>query len=260
VIALGRLKHVPPFASDALVLRSYKLGETSKIVVLLTRERGKLRAVARGARGKRSRYQSALEPLSEVRASFYGRQGTELFRLGGCELLRSAFLAGSRGLQNALAFSYFAELLDAFCAEGQAEDDVYRLAVSVIRAAEDGRPAELLSRYLEAWLLRLHGLYPSTSRCASCSKPLPERELRYHAAAHGFVCDACEPAAGPFLSRATRELLEAIFKTAPGSLEAAPVASLRPLEPFHHELISRHLERDLRSFRVLSEMQREGLS
>lgn len=251
---------MPPFASDALVLRSYKLGETSKIVVLLTRERGKLRAVARGARGKRSRYQSALEPLSEVRASLYGRQGTELYRLGGCELLRSAFLAGSRGLPNALAFSYFAELLDAFSPEGQAEDDVYRLAVSVIRAAEDGRPSEVLTRYLEAWLLKLHGLYPSTSRCASCGKPLPEGELSYHAAAHGFLCGACGPASGPFLGRPSRALLEGMFRTAPYALHDAAAPELRPLESFHHELISRHLERDLRSFRVLSELQRQGVS
>ncbi len=251
---------MPPLASDALVLRSYKLGETSKIVVLLTRERGKLRAVARGARGKRSRYQSALEPLSEVRASLYGRQGTELYRLGGCELLRSAFLAGSRGLPNALAFSYFAELLDAFSPEGQAEDDAYRLAVSVIRAAEDGRPSELLTRYLEAWLLRLHGLYPSTSRCASCGKPLPEGELCYHAAAHGFVCGGCGPASGPCLGRPSRALLEGMFRTAPSALQDAAAAELRPLEAFHHELISRHLERELRSFRVLSELQRQGVS
>ena len=73
---------MPPISSDAIVLRTFKLGESSKIVVLLTRERGKLRAVAKGARGARPRYQSSLEPLSEVRVSLYGRQGTELFRLG----------------------------------------------------------------------------------------------------------------------------------------------------------------------------------
>ena len=56
---------MPPISSDALVLRTYKLGETSKVVVLLTRDRGKLRAVAKGARGARARYQSSLEPLSE---------------------------------------------------------------------------------------------------------------------------------------------------------------------------------------------------
>src|SRR5436190_8655728 len=108
---------MPPISSDALVLRSYKLGETSKVVVLLTRDRGKLRAVAKGARGRRSRYQSALEPLSRVRASLYGRQGAELFRLGDCELVRSAFPAASRGLEESLALSYFAELIDAFSPE-----------------------------------------------------------------------------------------------------------------------------------------------
>src|SRR4029078_6378748 len=85
------LQPMPPITSDALVLRTFKLGETSKIVVLLTRERGKVRAVAKGARGPTSRYQSALETLSEARIGLYGRQGTELYRMGGCELIRSAF-------------------------------------------------------------------------------------------------------------------------------------------------------------------------
>ena len=55
---------MPPIASDALVLRTYKLGETGKVVVLLTRERGKVRAVAKGVRGARPRYQSALAGCS----------------------------------------------------------------------------------------------------------------------------------------------------------------------------------------------------
>src|SRR5512134_2545961 len=118
--------------TEALVLRGFNLGETSKVIVLLTRERGKVRAVARGARGVRPRYQSALEPLSEVRVSLYGRQGAELLRLGQ------------------------AELLHAFSPEGEAEDRVYRLALAVVRAAEGGASPELLGRYLEAWLLKLN--------------------------------------------------------------------------------------------------------
>ena len=102
---------MPPISSDAIVLRTFKLGESSKIVVLLTRERGKLRAVAKGARGARPRYQSSLEPLSEVRVSLYGRQGTELFRLGECELVRSAFRAGARAY---LTIDDAPELLRAF--------------------------------------------------------------------------------------------------------------------------------------------------
>ncbi len=246
---------MPPIASDALVLRSYKLGETSKVVVLLTRERGKVRAVAKGARSGRSRYQSALEPLSEVRVSLYGRQGAELFRLGACELLRSAFPAGGRGLETALALSYFVELIDAFAQEGEAEDAVYRLATSVVRAAEEGKDVVALTRYLEAWLLRLHGIYPPFDRCAACGGALPKGTLLYHEPAHGFVCEGCGPATGPILGREARGFLEGVFARPPAAVETTP-PECRVLESFHQDLIRRHLERDLRSVRVLQDVRR----
>jgi len=248
---------MPTIASDALVLRAYKLGETSKLVVLLTRERGKVRAVARGARGPRSRYRSALEPLSEVQVTLYGRQGAELYRLGDCELLRSAFLAGSRGLEPALALSYFAELLDGFALEGEAEDAVYRLALAVIRAQEGGVPLAVLGRYLEAWLLRLHGVYPPLDRCAACGGGLPAAALRYHAPARGFVCDDCGPASGPLLPVEARTLLERIFRNAPAAMTEVGTAGAAALEPFHQELIVNHLERGLRSQRVMRDVARE---
>ncbi len=248
-------RNMPPIASDALVLRSYKLGETSKIVVLLTRERGKVRAVAKGARGRRSRYQSALEPLSEVRAALYGRQGAELFRLGSCDLLRSAFPAGGRGLEVALSLSYFAELLDAFAQEGEAEDAVYRLAIAVVRAAEDGGDIVALARYLEAWLLRLHGIYPPLDRCAACDRPLPRAALLYDDVSHGFVCEGCGPASGPILGRDVGAFLERAFTQAPAAMQAPPPEA-RALEAFHEDLIRRHLERELRSPRILEDVRR----
>lgn len=245
------------FSTEALVLRGHKLGETSRIVVLLTRERGKLRAVARGARGARPRYRSALEPLSEVRVSLYGRQGAELLRLGDAELLRSAFRTGERSLDAALFLSGCAELLDAFCPEGEAEDRVYRLAVAVVRAAEQGADPELLGRYLEAWLLKLHGLYPPLDRCAACGGALAAAALRYHRAAHGFVCDACLPASGPELSAAARGLI-AHFLVRPPDALAGESGPARELEAFHRGLIGAHLERELRSPRVIREIAREG--
>jgi DNA repair protein RecO (recombination protein O) len=244
--------------TEALVLRGYKLGETSKLVVLLTRERGKVRAVARGARGGRPRYQSALEPLSEVRVSLYGRQGAELLRLGQAELLRSAFRVGERGLDAALFLSSCAELLDAFSPEGEAEDRVYRLALAVLRAVEGGADPSLVHCYLEAWLLRLHGLYPPLDRCASCGETLGRGRHEYHRPAHGFICARCGPASGPVLPGDACALLGRVFVESPETL-AAPVASpLRALESFHRELVSEHLERDLRSPRVVREATREA--
>jgi DNA repair protein RecO (recombination protein O) len=247
------------FSTEALVLRGHKLGETSRIVVLLTRERGKLRAVARGARSGRPRYRSALEPLSEVRVSLYGRQGAELLRLGEAELLHSAFRASERGLDTALFLSGCAELLDAFCPEGAAEDKVYRLALAVVRAAEAGSSPSLLARYLEAWLLRLHGLYPPLDRCAACSGPLAAAgALSYHRPAHGFVCSGCGPASGPRLGPRARELAQALFALAPERVAGEWGSGVRELEELHRDLIGAHLERDLRAPRVIREATREG--
>ena len=244
--------------TEALVLRGYKLGETSKVVVLLTRERGKVRAVARGARGGRPRYQSALEPLSQLRVSLHGRQGAELLRLGEAELVHSAFRAWTRSLDSGLFLSACAELLDAFCPEGEAEDRVYRLALAVVQAAEAGADPALLGRYLEAWLLRLQGIYPSLERCASCEGSLEGGALTYDRAAHGFVCAGCRPASGPDLSAEARRLVGEIFRCPPESVSAEEAAALRALESFHRDLITAHLERELRAPRVIREMGRGG--
>jgi len=248
---------MPVITTDALVLRTYKLGEASKLVVLLTRDRGKVRAVAKGARGARPRYQSALEPLSEVRASLYGRQGAELYRLGACELVRSAFPASARRLETSLLLSYLAELLDAFAQEGEAEEKVYRLAQAVIESAAGGADERVLARYLEAWLLRLHGLYPPLDRCASCGRALPAGARRYHDAARGFVCDDCGPASGPVLSHGAWAFLEEAFRRPPADVTAGHSEEVEALEPFHQGLIASHLERNLRSQRVIRDVARE---
>jgi DNA repair protein RecO (recombination protein O) len=248
---------MPPIHTDALVLRTYKMGETSNVVVLLTRERGKVRAVAKGSRGPRARHQAALQPLSEVRVGLYGRQGADLFRLGGCELLRSAFPTGG-DLDASLVLSYFAELLEAFALEGAAEDAVYRLAVAVLKAAEEGTSATVLSRYMEAWLLKLHGLYPPVGRCVTCEKPLPAGPLRYHRTAKAFRCESCGPVSGPVLSGECSSFLADVFKNAPAAVKAPLPADAGALASFHQALIEAHLERDLRSVRVLKDIAREG--
>ncbi|HXY38124.1 MAG TPA: DNA repair protein RecO [Vicinamibacteria bacterium] len=249
---------MPLLNTEALVLRGYKLGETSKVVVLLTRERGKLRAVARGARSGRPRFQSALEPLSQIRATLYGREGAELLRLGQAELLHSAFRAGARSLESALALLGCAELLDAFCPDGFAEEKVYRLALAVVRAAEQGATPDLLSRYLEAWLLRLHGLHPSLERCARCGRALASGPLSYDRAAQGFVCEGCRPASGPVLSAAAAELLAELFHRPPESFERQPGPESAEIESFHRDRVAEHLERELRGPRVIREARREA--
>src|SRR6201986_1897780 len=101
---------MPSFATDALILRTYKLGESDRIVVFLTRDRGKKRGVAKNARQSRRRFGGALEPLTCGRVGYVERERRELVRLDYVEPQRSP-LSALDG--EALGYvSYFAELID----------------------------------------------------------------------------------------------------------------------------------------------------
>src|SRR6266536_1112439 len=101
---------MPLYTADALILRTYKLGESDRIVVFLTRDRGKKRGVAKNARQSRRRFGGALEPLTYGRVGYVERERRELVSLNYVEALRSPFTATD---DRALGYvSYFAELVD----------------------------------------------------------------------------------------------------------------------------------------------------
>jgi hypothetical protein len=90
---------VPLYTADALILRTYKLGEADRIVVFLTRDRGKKRGVAKGARRPRSRFAAALEPMTEARVAYFEKERRELVGLNYAEAVRSpmALVGGPSG-------------------------------------------------------------------------------------------------------------------------------------------------------------------
>ena len=220
---------MPLYTAEALVLRTYKLGEADRIVVFLTRDRGKKRGVAKGARRPRSRFVGALEPLTEVRVAYFEKERRELVGLNYAETVRSP-LAGpaEAGDYDALGYvGYFAELLDEWAQEADADDRLYRLGASMLDALGAGAPGEPLARYFEYWLLRLQGVYPE---------------------ARGTLSDA----AMAFL---------AASRTVPphrvGEV-AADRRTLRELENVHRALIAMHLEKTLKSDRVLRDLRRHA--
>jgi len=221
---------VPLFTADALVLRTYPLGEADRIVVFLTRDRGKKRGVARAARRSRRRFGGALEPLTEVRLSYYETERRDLVRRDYAEPRRSplARVARETGESGALEYvGYFAELLDEWAQEADADERLYRLGATTVEALSAGTPVEPLARYFEYWLLRLQGVYPESD--GSVSAPA---EAFLAAARRSGPADA-------------------------GRLPATP-AVLRELERVHRRLIGSHLEKTLRSERVLRDLRRSG--
>src|SRR5438309_6577123 len=101
---------MPLYTSDALILRTYSLGESDRIVVFLTRDRGKKRGVAKNARQSRRRFGGALEPMTCGRVAYFEKERRDLVSLNYVEPSRSPFAAAEG---DALGYvGYFAELID----------------------------------------------------------------------------------------------------------------------------------------------------
>jgi DNA repair protein RecO (recombination protein O) len=251
---------MPLYTTEALILRTYKLGEADRIVVFLTRDRGKKRGVARGARRTRSRFGAALEPLTRAEVAYFEKERRELVGLNYAEATHSPLAAGRA---DAFAYvGYFAELIDEWAPEDDPNERLFRLGVSVAEALGAGVPVPPLARYFEYWLLRLGGVYPSASRCPRCGCALGGEEGAGACLAVGeraFTCRRCaagdgrraavlSPEALAFLSDAARVAPDRV-----GDLALTPRAA-RELEAAHRALIVAHLEKEPKSVRVLRDM------
>jgi DNA repair protein RecO (recombination protein O) len=245
---------MPVYKSDALILRTYKLAEADRIVVFLTRDRGKKRGVAKGARRPRSRYMGALEPMTRGEVAYFEREQRELVRLNYVEPTRSPLVA--RTAEALGHVGYFAELLDEWSPEAHADERLFRLGASMIDAIAEGAPVDLLARYFEYWLLRLQGVYPALS-CVGCSAPLADEAIM-PPREHMFVCARCAPSGGGTkVSAGALRFLALAGRTSPERVESIglSVAASRELETAHRRLINLHLEKELKSARVLREMR-----
>src|SRR5260370_38609618 len=120
---------MPLYTSDALILRTYKLGESDRIVVFLTRDRGKKRGVAKNARQSRRRFGGALEPMTCGRVAYFERERRDLVSLNYVEPTRSPLSA--RGGETLGYVGSFAELIDEWGQEGDRTQTRFRLGTSI---------------------------------------------------------------------------------------------------------------------------------
>jgi DNA repair protein RecO len=143
-------------STTAFILKLDPLSEKDLVVALLTKDHGVVRAAVRGARGK-SKRAAALQLLTEVSLTYFRKEGADLARVDGLEIVKSAYdLAVDAGA--AMLLPYMAESAITFVPESELGGDVYRLVRHVLDALEAGVPPLLATRYFETWLLRFAGV------------------------------------------------------------------------------------------------------
>ena len=229
--------------SEAIVLRTYPVREADLLVTLFTRAEGKVRGMARAAKKSKRRFGGALEPLTYVRAHYEDRERQELSRLDSCDVLESP-LATEVSYLRATALAHVAELLDELLPDREANDAVFRLALSVL-AGLRGSDVWMPVTYFELWMTRLMGYLPDLSECTVCGRGLNASRAYFHALADGLVCVDDKRLASSELSAESRVLAAQMFRAPLESLTGTPWPKERgaDLRKFLVQILQRHIEK-----------------
>ena len=232
-----------------VVLRTYKLGEADRIIILLTAEHGKVRAVAKGVRKTSSRFGARLEPLSHVRLLLHrGRELDIVSQAESVEPLAPLLSSLDRASQGMAVL----EAADQLALEREPNPQLYRMLVGVLRTIAE-RPAPLVVPAFYWKLLAAEGLRPELDSCVRCGDAPPDVALvAFDLQEGGVLCRGCR--SGQALSPEALTLLRGILG---GALHAALSA---PESPATHEVgvlatraLEHHLERRLRAIAMFEQ-------
>jgi DNA repair protein RecO (recombination protein O) len=179
---------VREFRDDAVVLRTYRTGESDRTVVLWTREHGKVRVLAKGARRATSRLGGSLEVLGYVRVDLVATR-SEFFIARHVEHLER--LATLRASYERINAGYaVVEIVDAIPAEDVADEGIFQLLVRVLTALDDpGFEPTLVPAAFALRLLALDGSAPVVDECVNCGRPGPL--VAFDAQVGGTLCANC---------------------------------------------------------------------
>jgi DNA repair protein RecO (recombination protein O) len=239
---------VPTYRDEAVVLRTHKLGEADRIITLLSRQHGKVRATARGVRRTSSKFGARLEPFSHVDIQL--ATGRSLDIVAQVESLNAFGEPLSRDFPRYTAGQVMLETADRLVVEGQPAVQQFRLLVGGLRALNEGtsdgsRPSMTI---LDSFLLRsmaVAGYAPTFTDCARCGLEGPHRA--FSPAAGGVVCTTCRPPGSAQPRPQTMAYLTALLVGDwPATREVAPEV-IAEGSGLTAAFTTWHLERGLRS-------------
>lgn len=232
------------YRDEGIVLRTYKLGEADRIVVLLTRGHGKIRTVAKGVRKTKSRFGSRLEPTSHVALQLY--EGRELDTVTQTESI-DHFRAIRDDLDRLTKASCLLEAVDQLAQEREVNPRLYQMLLGALRALAAHDSALVVPAFF--WkALAQEGYRPELDQCVSCGAT--EALVAFDVDSGGVLCRDCRR--GSALSPEALELMRRILGGGLGSALNEPVSSAtHEVDQLATRAPEHHLERRLRSVHVL---------
>jgi DNA repair protein RecO (recombination protein O) len=244
------------YRCDAVVLRRMDLGETDRILTLLTDRFGKIRVVAKGIRRPTARLAPHLELLAESRLML--SRGRELDVITAAETLD--LHVGLRSNLDALGVaSHCAELVDRFLADRDENRAAYRLLNQALSRLDEGASPLRVARWFELALLGEMGVRPELFRCVVCERPVSESPNRFSFRLGGVLCEEHRDRdiTAITLSIGAQKVLRMLLRA---NLDAfltlaVPQTVLNELEAVLTAFTKHQLERDLNSLKVMRRVE-----
>jgi DNA repair protein RecO (recombination protein O) len=205
--ASARRLLMPARETEAIILKTFPLGEADRLVSFLGRSSGRLRGVAAGARRLKNRFGSTLEVLSHVQLWYVERETRDLVRIQQADLLESFHKAQSDyGLSTGLAV--ISEVSELVLPEREVSEAMFRLILLAVREIDRTGDWHLPLSYFAFWTVRLGGWLPRFDHCSSCGALFhsgPAFFDKFHA---GLFCEKCRRPGMRPLRHEGRELAE----------------------------------------------------
>jgi DNA repair protein RecO (recombination protein O) len=236
---------VPLYRDEAIVLRTHKLGEADRIITLLTREQGLVRAVAKGVRRTTSRWGSRLEPFTHVDLQL--AEGRNLDTITQAETRGAYASAIGWDYERYTAGTAMLETAQqVVIEERQPAVQQFSLLLGGLRVMASGerRPGQVLDAYLLR-ALAVAGYAPSFTDCAHCGLPGPHRW--FNPSMGGVLCATCRVPGSATPAPETLALLGALLSGDWPVAEAAEERHCREASGLVAAFVQWHLERGLRS-------------
>ncbi len=229
---------------EAIVLRTYKLGEADRIVVLLTRGRGKVRAVAKGVRKTRSKFGARLEPTSHIAVQLY--EGRDLDIVTQADSL-DHFRVIRDDLDRITRASAMLETTDQLAQEGEVNPRLFQMLLGALRTLAGSDSSLVVPAFF--WkVLSLEGYRPEVEVCVSCASEGPL--VAFDLDSGGLLCRDCRR--GDAVSPGAVALLQQILGGRLGeALAAGDSPATHEVDHLATRAVEHHLERRLRSVSVL---------
>jgi DNA repair protein RecO (recombination protein O) len=198
---------MPARETEAIILKTFPLGEADRLVSFLGRTSGRLRGVAGGARRVKNRYGSTLEILSHVQIWYVEKETRELVRIQQCELLES-FNKAQSNYELSTGLAVISEAAELVLPDHEVAEPMFRLILMAAREIERTGDWTLPLTYFAFWTVRLGGWLPRFDRCSLCSAEFGTA-VAYHAPWEpGLLCEKCRRPGMKPLHLEARQLAE----------------------------------------------------